>query len=233
MSRPQIGVSTSSRITPAWPFLAFSVWLAGGRPRRVTPKTSLDRFDEIDGLIIGGGDDIGAGLYGARTVLNTRIDPMRDDAELKLLERFWNRRIPILGICRGAQMLNVYRKGTLHQDIFAVYHHAPNMQTILPRKRVEIVEGSKLHETLDVSALTVNSLHHQSVDQLGEGVRTVARDEHDIAQAIEIEGPIWRLGVQWHPEFLFYQAAHLRLFRKLVTQARKRAALTNFASIHI
>lgn len=233
MTRPLIGVSTAARFTPAWPFLALSVWLAGGRPRRITPKTPIDRFDDVDGLIIGGGDDIGAGLYGAKAVLKTRIDPARDEAELKLLERFWRRHVPVLGICRGAQMLNVFRKGTLYQDIFAVYEHAPRMQTILPRKRVEITAGSRLRDVLGVDSLTVNSLHHQSVAEVGEDVEIVARDQNDIAQALELDGPIWRLGVQWHPEFLFYRSAHLGLFRQLVAQSRKRAALENFASIRI
>ncbi len=218
--RPLIGVATPQRLTPSWPFIAFSIWLAGGRARRLPPDTPAHRIAEIEGLVVGGGDDIGADLYGGRVVLDSKVDPDRDRAEQALLSRFWPTDLPILGICRGAQMLNVVRGGTLHGDIYAVYRGAPRMWTPLPLKRVEIAQGTRLAAVAGVERLKVNSLHHQSVAATGADLRISARDQIGIVQAIEHTEPTLRIGVQWHPEFLFYKGPHRRLFRSLVAAAR-------------
>lgn len=220
MKRPLIGVTTSSRFTPSWPFLALSVWLAGGRAKRITPRTERVDLDALDGLVIGGGDDIGAELYGGRPVLNARIDPERDEMELSLLDRFWRSMTPILGICRGAQIMNVFRGGTLHGNIHAVYLAAPKMRTVLPRKRVAIQENATLREVTGASELTVNSLHHQSVDELGADLSISARDESGVVQGVEVAGDPFRVGVQWHPEFLPHHRAHRSLFSALVRAGR-------------
>ena len=91
-------------------------------------------IDGMSGLIIGGGDDIGAELYGGTPVPDVRIDPARDELELALLKRALAVRMPVLGICRGAQILNVYLGGTLHADIHDVYASAQKMRTALPRR---------------------------------------------------------------------------------------------------
>lgn len=218
-NRPVIGVTTSARFTPAWPFLALSVWLSGGRAKRITPRTERIDLDALDGLIIGGGDDIGAELYGATPVLNAKLDPLRDDLELSLLERFWRTATPILGVCRGAQMMNVFRGGTLHGDIHAVYVEAPKLRTVLPKKRVRITADTDLERISGVSEVVVNSLHHQSVDRLGDGLRVAATDGVGIVQSVEETGDRYRLGVQWHPEFLFYRRPHRALFGGLVSAA--------------
>ncbi|MEO1328267.1 MAG: gamma-glutamyl-gamma-aminobutyrate hydrolase family protein [Pseudomonadota bacterium] len=224
MSRPLIGVTTSARFTPAWPFLALSVWIAGGRAQRITPKMQRVDLDALDGLIIGGGDDIGAELYGGAAMLNARVDPLRDELELSLLDRFWRAATPIMGVCRGAQIMNVFRGGTLHGDIHAVYVDAPKMRTVLPKKRVRIEPDTDLGRLSGVDEIVVNSLHHQSVDRLGEGLRVAATDASGIVQSVEETGPRYRLGVQWHPEFLFYRGPHRRLFRGLVSAAKAPAA---------
>lgn len=227
MTRPVIGIATPARITPAWPFLALSVWLAGGRPRRLPPDADRVEIPNIHGLVIGGGDDISADLYGGKAVVGTKIDPARDSAEKALITLAQPKGMPILGICRGAQMLAVVGGGTLHADIYDTFEGIPRLWTPLPAKTVAIEPDTMLAASTGVERLRVNSLHHQSVDRLGGGMRISARDEAGIVQAVEATlEPVssdrqrFVLGVQWHPEFLFYRSAHRRLFRALIDAAR-------------
>jgi putative glutamine amidotransferase len=226
MTRPLIGVTTSRR--GGWrSFLMHRLALArtGARAARLTAGDPIP--DKLDGLVIGGGDDIGAEIYGGQVMPDIRIDPERDKLELKLLDTALPAGIPILGICRGSQMINVALGGTLHTDIHAVYIEAPRMRTVLPRKTVHIEENSRLLRITGCNPCRVNALHHQSVDRVGSGLRVVARDEAGIVQAIEGTGPNFLLGVQWHPELLVFSSPQQRLFAALVaatTQALEQAA---------
>jgi putative glutamine amidotransferase len=130
------------------------------------------------------------------------------------------RGLPILGICRGSQMLNIALGGTLHTDIHAVYVEAPRMRTVLPRKTIHVVEGSRLDRILRCNPCRVNALHHQSVDRVGRGLKVVARDESGIVQATEGAGPSFLLGVQWHPELLVFTRPQQRIFAALAEAAR-------------
>jgi putative glutamine amidotransferase len=152
---------------------------------------------------------------------DVRIDPERDVLELDLLAKFLPTKLPILGICRGAQMINVACGGTLHTDIHEVYEKAPRLRTVLPRKRVTIVEESRLADILRCNPCKVNALHHQSVDRLGRGLRIVGRDEFEIVQALEGTADRFLIGVQWHPEMLLFSRSQQRLFSALVAAARK------------
>ncbi len=201
-------------------FAALGLRLFGARPRRITPPMEASELKGLDGLLIGGGDDIGAEIYGGMPVPDVRIDPLRDKLELSALEIALPKGIPVLGICRGAQMLNVALGGTLNQDIYEVYKQAPRMRTVLPRKRVDLEKGTRLHELIGLDCITVNSLHHQSVDKLGRGLQVSGSDEHGIIQAIEARGEAFRMGVQWHPEFLIYRRPHRRLFAAFVRACR-------------
>jgi putative glutamine amidotransferase len=215
MTRPLIGVSTSRR--GGWrSFLMHRLALArtGARAVRLTAGDAIP--DKLDGLVIGGGDDIGAEIYGGQVMPDIRIDPERDKLELKLLDSALPAGMPILGICRGSQMINVALGGTLHTDIHAVYIEAPRMRTVLPRKTVHIEKDSRLHRITSCNPCRVNALHHQSVDRVGRGLRVVARDEAGIVQAIEGTGPNFLIGVQWHPELLVFSAPQQRLFGALV-----------------
>ncbi len=231
--RPRIGVTASRRGGRfMWWCNRLAVFRAGGRAVRLRPGDPLV-LDRLDGLVIGGGDDITATLYGGELDPAVRIDPERDRLELGLLETAASRNWPTLGICRGAQMINVAFGGTLHADIHAIYREAPRLRTVMPRKTVRIEPGSRLHAILDCERCRVNALHHQSVDRLGRGLRVVARDEYDIVQGVERPEPPFLIGVQWHPEFLILDHGQQRLFRRLVTAARAgRAGSAATASDH-
>lgn len=147
------------------------------------------------------------------------MDRERDRFEAECLNAALADGLPVLGICRGAQFLNVRAGGTLHAEVSGFYGETGNLRSVAPRKRVNIEHGTRLHAMLGDAAL-VNSLHRQAVDQLGEGIVCAARDDSDVIQAIEMAGHIFMIGVQWHPEYLPAMRDQQRIFRELVNSAR-------------
>ena len=219
MSRPLIGITTSDyKSQLAWCFDWFAVWRHGGRPLRLSPSRPLP--EHLDGLIIGGGGGIQAHLYGGEVQLDVRLDPARDELELSLLNRFIPQNTPVLGICRGAQLINVHLGGTLDPDIYTTHEGLKRRRTVLPRKTVDIVGGSQLYQLLGVTWCRVNSLHHQAVNQAGKGIKIVARDRDGLVQGIESEAHDFLIGVQWHPEWLIFNRPQQRLIRALVKAAK-------------
>jgi putative glutamine amidotransferase len=217
--RPCIGVILSRR--SAWrifPLIALHLRLAGARGLRWIDDADGD-LDAVDGLIIGGGDDIAPALYGAERLLEARIDPDRDAMELRVVREAFARSLPVLGICRGAQMLNVALGGSLHQDAYAVYP-SRRFRTVLPRKTVHIEPGTRLAKLAGTAHLRVNAMHSQAVDRLGEGLIVAARDDGGMVQAIERTSDPFALGVQWHPEHLFFARRQRALFHGLAAAAR-------------
>lgn len=220
MTRPVIAVTTSNR--SGWrifPLVALNVWLAGGKAVRWGAGRPAD-LDAVDGVIIGGGDDISPDIYGGQIVASARLDPERDALERGLVEATHDRGMPVLGICRGSQMINVARGGTLHQDAYGVYRSSRKIRTILPRKEIWIDDNTRLSRIAGLQPMTVNSLHTQAVDRLGRGLRVAARDTGGMIQAIESVREPFALGVQWHPEHLIYARRQRRIFRSLVMAAR-------------
>ena len=147
-------------------------------------------------------------------------DAGRDELEMRLLDEAVRRRLPVLGICRGEQLLNVYFGGTLHRDLAGFYVEDPEVRTILPRKRVDLVEGCRLRRVMKDVAARVNALHRHAIDRLGRGVRVAARDRNGIVQAIEHGELPFVVGVQWHPEYLPQLPSQRAIFDALVKQAR-------------
>ena len=222
--RPLIGITTSAR--SGWrifPAIALSVFLAGGRSVWWRVGQPAD-IEAVDGVIIGGGDDISADLYGGRVMAEAKIDPERDALERELVHAARATGRPVLGICRGAQMLNIAFGGSLHQDIYEAYEGTRRHWTVLPRKRVTVEPGTQLARIAGTEPMLVNALHTQSVDRPGDGMQVAAREESGVVQAVERAGDTFFLGVQWHPEHLVYARRQRRIFRALVAAARARAA---------
>jgi putative glutamine amidotransferase len=220
-ARPLIGVTASSRGGRSmWWFNKLALARAGAQGVRITADEPFP-IERLDGLVIGGGDDINAILYGGAVNPAVRIDPARDALELRILDWVARLCLPTLGICRGAQMINVHRGGTLHTDIHEIYVRAPRMRTVLPRKFVDIDAGSRLGAILGIARCRVNALHHQSIAGPGDGVTIVAHDAFGIVQGIEVRDCPYLLGVQWHPEFLLLDRHQQNLFRALVDATRQ------------
>ena len=217
--RPHIGVTVSRRTGwRVFPLIAFNIWLAGGRAVRWQTAGAID-VEAVHGVIIGGGDDISPMLYGGELVAEARLDPGRDELEVSVLKTAYETNTPILGICRGSQMLNVTLGGTLHQHAYDVYP-SKRFRTILPRKTVSVEAKSRLADLVGTEPMRVNALHSQAVDRLGEGLRIAARDDGGMIQSLERHRDPFAVGVQWHPEHLFYARRQRRLFQALVCAAQ-------------
>jgi putative glutamine amidotransferase len=186
---------------------------------RLTPNSGkLDK--RIGGVIIGGGNDIDPAIYGGDVSSSPSVDPERDNYELEILAEADRRQLPVLGICRGAQLINVHLGGTLFGDLARHRRHTSNRGTLLPRKDVTIMPDSILAEWIGATTSSVNSLHHQAVEKTGNGLQIAAHDRDGIVQAIEsTSGPL-RIGVQWHPEYLPQRRDHRQLFACFVAACR-------------
>lgn len=153
-----------------------------------------------DGLLLPGGDDIDPSRYGQlRSEKCGKPSVLRDEAEWKMLEAFLPTGKPILGICRGAQFLNVFCGGTLHQHTEG---HSDFKTRAKGCHKVSCVPGTALHTLLPEGEILVNSLHHQAVDRLGDGLTISALAEDGTVEAIELPQHPFCVAVQWHPEHL-------------------------------
>ncbi len=150
------------------------------------------------------------------------VDKKRDELEFGLLEEALNQTKPVLGICRGMQLINVHCKGSLHQDIRGFYKETAQISSILPKKSIVIEEGSKLHKILGTTQCMVNGLHNQAIKVPGKGIRMVAKEElTSVQQALEHEDFAFVIGVQWHPEYLIQHKRQRKLFKNLVACAEE------------
>ncbi|MEE4638572.1 MAG: gamma-glutamyl-gamma-aminobutyrate hydrolase family protein [Wenzhouxiangella sp.] len=147
------------------------------------------------------------------------LNEARDQLERRLITAARSRKLPMLGICRGMQLLNVAAGGTLHQDLEGFYEEHPAIRSVLPRKQIELNEDSRLARILGMTRVRVNALHSQAIDRLGTGMTICAHEASGIVQAIEQTGAEFALGVQWHPEYLPQRPEQRALFRALVQAA--------------
>lgn len=216
--RPRIAVTgKAGRWAPGWWCTALAIRLAGGRPVRARADRAWP--SDIDGVVIGGGDDIATDLYGARATPGARPDHRRDAFELAAVRRAIVDGRPVLGICRGAQLLNVACGGSLHTDITPRRRATAAGANPLPCKPVALRPNTRLASVIGRRRLRVNGLHHQAIARPGHNLVVVARDADGFAQAIESRRGTALTGVQWHPEYLLYHRAARRLFRQLVAAA--------------
>jgi putative glutamine amidotransferase len=198
-----------------------AIELAGGLPVVLPPlghDTIAPLLERLDGVCLSGGPDIDPKGYGVdeRDPQLGPSEPGLDAYELALAQLADARGMPVLGICRGVQTLNVARGGTLHQHIEGHRQMAPGRVTT---HSVKVEPGSRLAAVLGVTEAEVNSFHHQAAARLGEGLRAVAWAEDGTVEGLEDSGEQLYLGVQWHVESLVDRPEHLRLFEVLVEEA--------------
>lgn len=222
MKRPLIGVTGGdTRLPIAWWFIRWALRRCNVQACHLTPRNPHPPA-ALDGIVISGGDDIDAGLYLPDAPDTAPMDRARDAMEIEALKRAVDGGIPILGICRGAQLMNVVLGGALHGDLRPVRQHTSNRRTPLPRKTLLIEPDTVLAELLGKPRARINSLHHQAISRLGEGLVVSGRDLDGIIQAVECLGAGFMLGVQWHPEYLPYFAGQRAIFGALCEAARQR-----------
>lgn len=171
----------------------------------LTDPDIIEKMLRCDGLLLPGGGDIDPKLYGqAATEKCGKPFPLRDAVEMKMLEAFLPTGKPILGICRGEQVMNVYFGGTLYQDIKGTQKcsHSNNPCRYKGIHSVTLAEGTKLYDILGIARLDVNSMHHQTADTVGNGLVVSAMSEDGFIEALELPSHPFCIGIQWHPEHM-------------------------------
>lgn len=210
---------------------------AGGLPV-VLPPLALERItpllDRLSGVLLSGGPDLDPDTYGqaAHSELGP-TEPQLDAFEVQLAREADARGLPILGICRGAQALNVGRGGTLHQHLPDVTDGSVGHRQCEPGNvvthEVRVAPRSGLAAVIGSPRIAVNSFHHQGVARLGRGIHAVAWAQDGVIEGIEGRGKTLLLGVQWHAETLVEEPAQLALFERLVRAAEERERSTRRA----
>jgi putative glutamine amidotransferase len=230
MSPALIGLTTSSpsdaEHPPVHGAYAYAIATAGGLPVFVTPglptSTLRDLFQRLDGLLFPGGGDLEPSTYGMTTSAPlTGVDPERDRLELTLARWALEDGKPVLGICRGQQLLNVAAGGTLIPDIpslrpNALVHSDPDRPPEALLHSVTVKPDTYLAKVGTPPSLEVNSTHHQAVDRPGYGWEVSAVAPDGIIEGIEAPGHPFALAVQWHPERLVPRADAAGLFATFV-----------------
>ncbi|KAA0691284.1 gamma-glutamyl-gamma-aminobutyrate hydrolase family protein [Halopseudomonas laoshanensis] len=194
----------------------------GAHALQVRPGDDLSQL-HYDAVVVTGGHDIDPVIYAAEPEVHPKYDAERDALELAVIDDALARNLPLLGICRGAQLLNARRGGNLFQELKSHRKMTSNRWTILPLKTLNIEPSSRLWRLLMSDNCRINSLHNQAIDKVGEGLIVSGRDLDGIVQAVEDPRKPFLLGVQWHPEFLLFYRRQRLLFQALI-QAVRRAA---------
>jgi len=206
---------------------------AGARPEEIEVITEVDasrvRTEDFDGILFAGGDDVDPAFYDEPKKYDTvHTNRSRDEFEFALLDRARTERRPVLGICRGIQMINVKFGGTLYQHLpsesDSEIRHAQEGSRSEPTHGVTLTDPeSRLAEVFHGSWL-VNSLHRQGIKRVGRGLKVTAYSEDGLVEAVEVAdiGP-YLLAVQWHPEEMTSRPEQLRLLAQFLDRCREHA----------
>ncbi len=205
---------------------------AGAKPeelRLVNPRDARRaRAEEFDGILFAGGRDVDPEFYGEKTKYDTvEVDRARDEFEMALLDRALDLRLPVLGICRGIQMINVKFGGTLYQELaeeMSGGHRQEGSRSAVTHGVTVTDPDSQLGQVFTGSC-RVNTLHHQAIKRLGRGLKVTAHSEDGLVEAVEAadEYP-FLMAVQWHPEELVEEHAEQRkLLGLFIAKCRERA----------
>ncbi len=230
MSKPIIGLTRDSDGSPKstddrFVFYSQSVERAGGTPRSIFFRDCLEdvekELDQVDGILLIGGDDLDPALYGQTWHPKAQpLDPRRQRWELALIAAADRRRMPTLGICLGCQVMNVHRGGSLHQFLPDLPRENPlehrKVDGVLRRHDVTIDANSRLAREIGKTQVNVNTYHKQAIDRVGRGLVVTARATDGVVEAIEDPSMPLFVGVQWHPERISDEPEHLAIFRMLV-----------------
>jgi putative glutamine amidotransferase len=205
---------------------------AGGIPVLLPPVKSLKRplASYCQGLLLSGGGDPDPSLYGELPHPKLgKVDQERDHWELLLIRKAREEQIPILGICRGMQILNVALGGSLYQDLPSQYIQVGEHWQKLPGEevshQVQIKESTILHSLLEKGIIWTNSHHHQALKKLALGLIISAQSDDGVIEGIEATGEDFTLGVQWHPERLAIPES-ARIFTGFIRACRKKFGIT-------
>jgi len=230
---PRIGLSLSrdwydrAELNPAATGLALS--RAGANVTNLNPSNlaDLDRIlDGLEGLVLVGGlDDVDPALYGGDPSTAHFVERDRDDFEIELLRRAEQRGLPVLAICRGAQLLSVAYGGSLRTlSGRQAERHGVSAKS-LSAHAVAPSPGTRLHAMLGPGPFTVSSTHLQGIEDAGSRLKVAARSDDGVIEAVELPGPRFVLGLQWHPEWEPLAGERsLAPFRALVAAARHEQA---------
>ncbi|WP_150912822.1 gamma-glutamyl-gamma-aminobutyrate hydrolase family protein [Marinobacter halotolerans] len=216
-----IGISGPSRRSLAHRLISLALRLQGARTHTIRPGSRVD-VALLDGLVLSGGTHVHPSRYGQQPMVTANYDVRRDETDFRILSHAESLGIPVLGICRGAQLINIFRGGSLCQNVTPLRKHTRHRPLLLPWQTVCLAKGSRLREVMDDSVIGANRIHSQAIKKLGRHLQVVAIDKDWFVQAIENTTGQWLMGIQWHPEYLFYHRGHRRIFRHFVQAAEQR-----------
>lgn len=236
MTKPLIGIGSDVRSPEgkresAFTYLTYveSLRRAGAVPVLIPPQpeNAADIVEELDGILLAGGDDCDPQVYGETPHPTVEpMDPRRQSNDLTLARAARQRGIPTLGICLGLQVMNVAAGGTLMQDIDSAMEteieHASKPED---RARHDIIveKGTRLSDIIGERELNVNSSHHQAIKSVGSGLRITALAPDGVVEGLEDPRHPFYVGVQWHPEDMRGEDSASSIFRAFVDAARKYA----------